>query len=705
MTGLIGALVIYFIRVIVRHLRALALGAGEIAAGNYEVRVPVRTKDEIGHLASSFNGMAQSILERQRELVSSQKSLAESELRYRTLIENLQEGIWVIDESAVTTYVNPKTAEMLGYTVNEMMGKSLFDFKDEEGAKLLEQRLELSRSGVKQFVDAEFFKKDGSRIYVSVSAAPLIESGGYKGAIAGIVDITERRKAEEALRESQERFRAILDNMGNIVYLKDLEGRHIFVNRLFEVVSRRAKNEVYGKTASELFTEEASKEFDENDREVLKHDRPMEFEESFPLEDGVHTYISIKFPLKDTRGKTYALCGVSTDITNLKKTEEALKKSEHSLREAQRIAHIGNWEWDMDKTFFYKSDEVLRIFGRKDADIESLADYLNAVHPDDREKVIMSSRKALETEQTCSVDARIIRGDGAERIVHMQGEVARDASGKPMRMAGIVQDITERKQAEDELKKLYRELERRVEERTLELKRANEDLAAAKTEIETFTYSVAHDLRSPLRLIDGFTILLLKKQRERLDRDGQDHLERIRASVKRMGQLIDDLMNFSFVIRAEVVTGTVDLSAIAMVIATDLEKADPEKKSNFIIDGGLSASGDEKFLRMVLENLLGNAWKFTSKKTGPVIEFRKCGEEAGMDVFCVKDNGIGFDMANADRIFQPFQRLHSQDEFPGTGIGLATVKHIVQRHGGRVWAEGTTGEGAVFYFTLKTGKS
>src|SRR3990170_2325538 len=272
-------------------------------------------------------------------------------------------------------------------------------------------------------------------------------------------------------------------------------------------------------------------------------------------------------------------------------------------------------------------------------------------------------------------------------------------------MAGTVQDITERKQAEDEVTKLNRELEHRVEERTLELKRANEDLAVAKTEMETFTYSVAHDLRSPLRLIDGFTILLLKKQRERLDMDGQDHLERIRASARRMGQLIDDLMNLSFVMRAEVVPGEVDLSAIAMSIAIDLEKADPERKSDFVIEEGLAARGDERLLRMVLENLLGNAWKFTSKKDGPRIEFCRCGEEDGKYVFCVRDNGVGFEMAHAERLFQPFQRLHSQDEFPGTGIGLATVRQIVQRHGGRVWAEGAKGAGAAFYFTLQRGQS
>lgn len=703
-TALIGALAFYFISVIVRRLRALALGAGEIAAGNYDVRVKVRTRDEIGHLASSFNGMAESIMERQRELVSSQKSLAESELRYRTLIENLQEGIWVVDENAVTTYVNPRMAEMLGYAVSEMMGASLFDFMDEERKKFTMERLELKRKGIREVIDNEYIKKDGSRLYVTVSAAPLIEAGVYKGAIAGIVDITERRKAEEALRESQERFRAILDNMGNVVYMKDLEGRHIFVNRFFEMVVRKTKAEVYGKTVFELLPEEASKELDENDRKVMEYGGPMEFEESFTLEDGAHSYISIKFPLKDTKGVTYAVCGVSTDITSLKNAEEALRKSEQSLREAQRIAHIGNWEWDVEKNYVYRSEEVFRIFGRQSAEFDNYERYLNAIHPADREKVTRSCREALETEKTCSVDARIIRGDGAERIVHIQGEVIRDASGKAVRMAGTAQDITERKQAEDEVTKLNRELERRVEERTLELKRANKDLAAAKTEIETFTYSVAHDLRSPLRLIDGFTILLLKKQREKLDHDGQDHLERIRASAKRMGQLIDDLMNLSFVMRAEIVTGAVDLSALAMSIAIDLEKADPERKSDFLIEQGLAARGDEKLLRMVLENLLGNAWKFTSKQAVPTIEFRRSGEEAGKDVFCVRDNGVGFDMAYAERLFQPFQRLHSQDEFPGTGIGLATVRRIVQRHGGRVWAEGKTGEGAVFYFTLQKGK-
>lgn len=704
-TLLIGALTLYFILAMVRHLRALAFGAGEIAAGNYDVRMPVKTRDEIGFLASSFNAMAASIGHRAEELVRSQKSLSESELRYRTLVENLQEGIWVIDENAVTTYVNPRMAEMLGYTVSEMVGKSLFEFMDEEETRRARERLERRRMGVKEVADAEYTKKDGSKFYATVAAAPLIEAGRYKGAIAGIIDISERRKAEEALRESQERFRAILDNMGNAVYVKDLEGRHIFVNRLFEIIAGMKREDVYGKTVFELFPEGTAREFDANDRKALQYGRPMEFEESLPQKDGVHTYISIKFPLNDTKGNTYAVCGVSTDITSLKSAEEALRKSEQSLREAQRIAHIGNWEWDAESGYVYKSDEVLRIFGRRTDEFTKYDDYLNAIHPENREEVVKSFEKALRGGKTFSIDARIIKRDGTERIVHIQGEAARDESGRPVRMTGTVQDITARKMAEEEVVKLARELELRVEERTRDLKRANEELAAAKTEIETFTYSVAHDLRSPLRLIDGFTILLLKKQRERLDPEGQDHLERIRAASRRMGQLIDDLMNLSYVMRAEVVSSTVDLSAMAMSIVSDLGRAAPERRAVFSIEEGHMARGDEKLLRMVLENLLGNAWKFTSKTPEPMIEFRRAGEEDGRDIFFVRDNGTGFDMAHAERLFQPFQRLHSQDEFPGTGIGLATVSRIVQRHGGRVWAQGEPGAGAAFYFTLERGKS
>lgn len=698
---LTGALVLYFILAIVRRLKALALVAGEIAAGNYGARAFERAGGEIGLLASSFNAMAGSIGHRTQELMDSKMRLADSELRYRTLIENLQEGIWVVDDNEMTTFVNPRMAEMLGTTVAGMAGTSIYDYKDEAGARLLKERLVSVRRGVKLFVDAEFVRKDGSRRYFSVSAAPLVEGGVYRGAIAGIVDMTERKKAEDALKESQERFRAILDSMGNIVYMKDLEGRHLFVNRFFELATGMKKEEVYGKTSFDIFPQEAAARFDANDRKALEAGGAVEFEEPVRLEAGERTFLSIKFPLKDTSGKTYAVCGVSTDITGLKEAEEALRKSEQSLRQAQRIAHIGNWEWDMLERRLRTSGEVLRIFGIRGAPPEKDGDYLGLIHPGDRDEVWRAFEEAVRTGRRCSVDARITRGDGKERIVHLQGEILKDASGAPARISGTVQDITERKTAEQEAVRLARELEQRVEERTADLKRANEELAAAKAEMEAFTYSAAHDLRAPLRLVDGFTALLIRKQRDRLTGEGIDHLERIRAASQRMGQLIDDLMDLSFVMRAEVASNRVDLSAMAASIALDLERAAPERKAAFSIQEGLEATGDERLLRMVLENLLGNAWKFTMRTSEPRIEFLRVREEGGAAVFCVKDNGIGFDMAHAGRLFRPFERLHSHDEFPGTGMGLATVARAVQRHGGKVWAEGAPGAGASFCFTIE----
>jgi len=238
------------------------------------------------------------------------------------------------------------------------------------------------------------------------------------------------------------------------------------------------------------------------------------------------------------------------------------------------------------------------------------------------------------------------------------------------------------------------ELEQRVAERTVEL-------AAVNKELEAFAYSVSHDLRAPLRSIDGFSRALLEDYEDRLDAEGQDYLHRVRASCQRMGQLIDDLLRLSRVTRGEMRREPVDLSALAQEIAVELQETQPERRVEFIIQPGLAADGDARLLRVVLENLLGNAWKFTGKRRQARIEFGLT-EAEGRSVYFVSDNGAGFDMAYADRLFGAFQRLHSLAEFRGTGIGLATVQRVIHRHGGHVWAEGAVGQGATFYFTLGT---
>ncbi|MEX2431060.1 MAG: ATP-binding protein, partial [Dehalococcoidia bacterium] len=237
-----------------------------------------------------------------------------------------------------------------------------------------------------------------------------------------------------------------------------------------------------------------------------------------------------------------------------------------------------------------------------------------------------------------------------------------------------------------------RELLREQEQLVVDLQRTND-------EMEAFSYSVSHDLRRPLRGIDGFSEVLLQRYGDRLDAQGVDYLNRVRLAAQSMGSLIEDLLKLTQLSREDIRSQRLDLSVIARSIAEDLRRTGPERGVNFVIPNGITARGDARFIRLVMENLFDNAWKFTSLQQVPTIEFGAV-HENGERAYFVKDDGAGFDSAYASKLFQPFQRLHSPKEFSGTGIGLASVQWIIRRHGGRVWAEGDPGKGATFFFTL-----
>ena len=271
------------------------------------------------------------------------------------------------------------------------------------------------------------------------------------------------------------------------------------------------------------------------------------------------------------------------------------------------------------------------------------------------------------------------RKDGT--IFPMELAVSEVDLGHRRTFTGIIRDISARRQTEEEL--AHRALA----------------LEAANHELEAFSYSVSHDLRAPLRSIDGFSQALLEDYSNILDAQGQDYLHRVRASSQRMAGLIDDLLKLSRVTRAELTREQVDLTSVALGIATDLQIAEPERRVEFDIADGLEAKGDPRLLRVVLENLFRNSWKFTSNHPQALIRFGVTRVE-NKQAYFVSDDGAGFDMAYADKLFGTFQRLHSTKEFEGTGIGLATVQRIIHRHGGRIWAEGNVDKGATFYFTI-----
>ena len=271
--------------------------------------------------------------------------------------------------------------------------------------------------------------------------------------------------------------------------------------------------------------------------------------------------------------------------------------------------------------------------------------------------------------------------DTQSAVLNILEDFEEEKTNVELANAHLEREIKERKRAEDETQ------------------RTNRELRAANKELEAFSYSVSHDLRTPLRSIDGFSQALLEDYADKLDSTARDHLQRVRRAAQRMAALIDDMLNLSRVTRCELHREKLDLSAIARLIAAELREAEPGRRVEFLIEDGLTAVGDPQLLRAAIENLLRNSWKYTSGHPAARIEFGTS-EEKGKHSFVIRDDGAGFDPRYADRLFGAFQRLHTATEFPGTGVGLATVQRIIHRHGGEIWAEGAVEKGATFYFTL-----
>ncbi len=387
------------------------------------------------------------------------------------------------------------------------------------------------------------------------------------------------------------------------------------------------------------------------------------------------------------------------DMRDRKKAERGLKRSEEHLRLALKGARMGIWVMDV-RTGAVDHLGVVGYYTPGERPPGSRAEFLDRVHPEDRPRVEKAIEDAVAGKRPYDHVFRMKRPDGSSRWVAAVGQVFRDEDGAPERMAGTVLDVTERVQgeerlrlSEERLRTLNAELERQVAERTA-------DLSAANRELEAFAFSVSHDLRAPLRSINSFARFLAEDHAASLGTDGNECLERIRAASRRMDDLISALLDLSRIARTPLEPTRVDLSELALSIGAELSRSQPERRVELVVEPGLVAEGDASLLRIVLTNLLDNAWKYSSKTPSPRVEVAAVRSGSGAPVYLVRDNGAGFDPRNADHLFGAFQRLHSASDFPGTGVGLATVQRIVHRHGGRIWAEGATGKGATFFFTL-----
>jgi signal transduction histidine kinase len=379
------------------------------------------------------------------------------------------------------------------------------------------------------------------------------------------------------------------------------------------------------------------------------------------------------------------------------RAEQALQQKDKLLTMVGAMAKVGGWEFDARTLKGTWTDEVARIHDMDPKDPTNVETGIRFYRDESRKIIEAAVKDAIEHTQPYDLELEITTAKGNHKWVRTIGQPVLE-DGKVVKVWGSFQDITERKRIEEDILRLNADLDRKVIERTAELHAANKEL-------EAFSYSVSHDLRAPLRAIDGFSQALLEDYAERLDDQARDYLNRVRGATQRMGHLIDDMLTLARVTRAEMHRETVNLSALATEVLAELQKSEPERKVDWRIESGLIAQGDARLLRVALVNLLGNAWKFTGKTATAKIEFgamRDAPIPNTQDAteFFVRDNGAGFDMAYAGKLFGAFQRLHLTSEFPGTGIGLATVQRIMHRHGGQVRGEGAPGQGATFYFTL-----
>ena len=600
---------------------------------------------------------------------------------------------------------NKACEELYGLTREETMGRTVHDFWPKADAdRRHADDLDLVATGVMQdFPDSAAQTKNRGILRVHLRQVPLKDvSGAVSHILVTAEDITERLAAEARLRHSQARFRSLTRLSSDWYWELDDQFRF---TRLSGGATDRVKNLMdicMGKTRWEIDDTSRNKVAWALHRAQLeRHETFHDFEYEREDKDGeVLVFCISGEPIVDANGKFTGYCGVGTDITARKQTETALRASEARFRSVVAALAEGVLLRDADGRIVDCNASAERIIGKPLIQMMGLMSFApewqtlredGSLMPQEERPSIVARRTGLPQP---NVVVGYRRPDGSILWTLLNARPLFDGTaGTPSGFVTTVTDISKRKRTEMEIVRLNVDLENRVLRRTAQLEAANKEL-------EAFSYSVAHDLRSPLSAIDGYGALLQKAVPPESGERAQHYLGRMRDGVRRMGEITDGLLSLAQLSRTSLHWETMDLSAEAAKIIKQYSENDAARVLQATVESGLLVRADTSLLRQVLENLIANAWKFSSKKVSAEISI---GKKPGADqepVYFVRDNGAGFDMAHADKLFGTFQRLHSPEEFAGSGIGLATVKRIITRHGGRIWAESAVGEGSTFYFTL-----
>jgi PAS domain S-box-containing protein len=655
-------------------------------------------------------------------------ALRESEEKFRSIAEQTSDLIALTDTQGRITYVSTAANMLFKFTPEEMIGHHFNEFLDPSSISKAAAAFRYTQEYNIRTKDLELSmkRKDGS-VFIGELNGSNFQYGGQPGSLSVIRDITERKQSEEAAKRNAARQNAMLSNIADVIAIIDQ-------NAIVSYVSPNIEN-LFGWQPEDLLNDIGWKVVYPNDLERVQH----QFY-SLINQENSFTCIEFKYQHKDGSYHPIKLTAVNLihnpdingvlmnfhDITDSKLAEEALKQ-EKLLTDAI-LASVPGMLYLYDEQGYLlrwnKKHEEMTGYSAEELDHFYLLDWYTN-EPEDIERVTKGVQKAL-TEGFATAEANLITKSGKKILFDFTA--VRVDIGDQTYFTGIGIDITERRKAEQEIQAAQHELQRllREAERSRQallsvvedqkeaeqlIRQLNNELeqrvrdrtallTAANQELEAFSYSVSHDLRAPLRALSGFSSILIDEYADTLDEKGLHYLTRIHEAAQRMGQLINDLLNLSRITRSEFTRQSVNLSQMAQEIVNSLQIQAPQRQVVYKITPNMLAACDPNLMKIALENLLNNAYKFTSQRDQAVIEVGMQ-HQNGRPVFFVRDNGAGFNMDYANKLFAPFQRLHKTQEFPGSGIGLSIVQRIINRHGGQIWPEAEVDQGAAFYFTLE----
>ena len=640
--------------------------------------------DAEGHPAR-MTGVVQDITERKE----AEEVLREREEELRALVENTRDGIFRLDRQGRFLYANPAVAGFFGLAQSAFIGSGYrdLDFPESLCQKIGSVMDAVFTGGQSRQIEFEMGEGQSARFFL-FRFSPEFGKDGDVASLLGIgQDLTEFRQAQ---RRYQTLFERMLDGLAIHEIVCDADGRpvdYVFlaVNPAFEALTGLRAQDVIGRNAREVIPNLP-------DARISAFGRVALFGETAQFESvlappGKH------FQVTAFRPQPGQFACIVTDMTERLRAEQAFRESSQFNQQVIRSAQEGILVCD--------SDGRLQVFN------PFLADLTGFAEEEIKGRFIWDVFPLLLENGWMDRFHRVLQGEPSreEPQLYVWSQTGRQAwfatvlapyrsvDGRILGVIETIFDATSQVEARDQIRRMNEELELRVQQRTAQLEMANREL-------EAFSYSVSHDLRAPLRGITGFSSALQEDYQANLDETARHYLDRIREGAARMAQLIDDLLRLSWVGRTELDRHETNLDVLARRVLDELAQRAPERRVQLEIQEGLIAHADPRLIQVVLENLLGNAWKFTARVPQPRIVFGADRGEDGSTVFFVKDNGAGFDMQYVHKLFGAFQRLHRAEEFEGTGIGLAIVQRIISRHGGRVWAEAAPGEGATFFFTL-----